>query len=180
MNKKNTRAVTFSQPTDVDSACTEVDVVMDVIRRTFSDVLKPGQEFFLKAKSEDPDWDGVFVDVQVKDSLTDKSVVRAELKESDTDDTNKILAQPIKHVVDEGHNKRNNVEEVLYNSSSPSSSVQLRLDNQDGNICLRRPNAKECAIVAPAMATDKSTVYIKEHSKNSVISQKRYQIIKSE
>ena len=90
MNKKNTRAVTFSQPTDVDSACTEVDVVMDVIRRTFSDVLKPGQEFFLKAKSEDPDWDGVFVDVQVKDSLTDKSVVRAELKESDTDDTNKV------------------------------------------------------------------------------------------
>ena len=108
MFKKNTRAVTFSHtlckrfctvnnnnnnnspPTNADSACTEVDVVMDAIRRTFSDVLKPGQEFFLKTKSKDPDWDEVFVDVQVKDSLADKSVVRAELKESDTDDTSKV------------------------------------------------------------------------------------------
>ena len=50
----NTRVVTFTS--DV------VDAVVSEIRNAFSDVLQPGQKFFLKVKCEE--WGGVFVDVR--------------------------------------------------------------------------------------------------------------------
>ena len=81
---KNTRVVTF--PSDLESEV-NVGVAMSAIRNSFSDVLQPGQEFFLKVKREE--WGGVFVDLQEKDELIDKSVVKAEFKEvmKDSDDT---------------------------------------------------------------------------------------------
>ena len=53
-------------------------------------MLQPGQEFFLKVKREE--WGGVFMDLQEKDELINKSVVKAEFKEvlKDSDDTNEV------------------------------------------------------------------------------------------
>ena len=76
----NTRVVKFTSGV--------VDVVMSEIRNAFSDVLQPGQEFFLKVKREE--WGGVFVDVQKNDEIVDKSVVKAEMMK-DCDRRNELV-----------------------------------------------------------------------------------------
>ena len=69
----NTRVVKFTS--------SGLNIVVSEIRNAFSDVLQPGQKFFLKVKREE--WGGVFVDVPENDEIVDKSVVKAEMKDCD-------------------------------------------------------------------------------------------------
>ena len=69
----NTRPVSFSiiEP----SAVANMEALVQAVRFTFKDILKPGQEFYLQLKSG-----GAFVDLLDRQSIADRSVLKAVLK----------------------------------------------------------------------------------------------------
>ena len=69
----NNRVVSF-QTTDSD----DITALSASIEDVFSDVLLPGQTFFLQVKSEE--WSGVFLDLLEKAEIRDKSVIKAVVR----------------------------------------------------------------------------------------------------
>ena len=70
----NNRVVAFSRTSAEPGDCEALKLV---IKATFSDVLLPGQTFFLQIKSEE--WGGVFIDLLEKE-IPDKSVIKAVVR----------------------------------------------------------------------------------------------------
>jgi len=69
----NNRVVAFGRTSDVRPVDSEALTL--AIKAAFSDVLLPGQTFFLQIKSEE--WGGVFVDILQQAEIPDKSMIKA-------------------------------------------------------------------------------------------------------
>lgn len=70
--RENTRPVSFS------TVVTDTEPLMKAVQVTFSDVLQPGQDFFLQVKCEE--WEGAFVDLVGSQEIADRSLIRAVIK----------------------------------------------------------------------------------------------------
>ena len=70
----NTRHVSFSTP----ELTADMEALVQAIQDTFADNLQPGQQFFLQIKNEE--WGGTFIDVQDRQEIADRSIVRVVMK----------------------------------------------------------------------------------------------------
>ena len=69
---ENRRIVSFSS---VPAPTTDAEALAKAIKETFSDILKPEQDFFLQVKTDESGaWGGVFIDV-LKQEIVDKAVI---------------------------------------------------------------------------------------------------------